>query len=208
MSTSSVQDTKHKHDPGYYFKDGNIIFLVENDLFRVHRHFFIRESAVFRDMLSLPASPDTEVEGDSDDKPIILEGIKSSDFRALMWMWYDPDYKRVSSSASTWYSIISLADRWQFETVGKIAFEAYAALPGVDAMEKIEVCERYGFKRSIVSNAFWTVCSRNYPLTYREAEKLGWVACNLIAAVRDRHYNIYSEQSLEAKIAEFENHRS
>jgi hypothetical protein len=63
---------------------------VENDLFRVHRYFFIRESVVFRDMLSIPAPSDKAREGDSDDKPIILEGIKSDDFRALMWMWYDP----------------------------------------------------------------------------------------------------------------------
>jgi hypothetical protein len=65
------------------------MFQVENDLFRVHRYFFIRESVVFRDMLSIPVS-DKAREGDSDDKPITLEGIKSNDFRALMWMFYDP----------------------------------------------------------------------------------------------------------------------
>jgi hypothetical protein len=62
---------------------------VENDLFRVHRHFFTRESVIFRDMLSMPTEPDTTVEGESDDKPIILEGVKSIDFEHLLWMWYE-----------------------------------------------------------------------------------------------------------------------
>ena len=63
---------------------------MENDLFRVHRHFFTRESPIFHDMLSIPVPPDTVVEGGSDDKPIVLEDVKSKDFGSLLWMWYDP----------------------------------------------------------------------------------------------------------------------
>lgn len=44
---------------------------------------------IFRDMLSMPAEPNTTVEGESDDKPIILEGVKSIDFEHLLWMWYE-----------------------------------------------------------------------------------------------------------------------
>jgi hypothetical protein len=203
MSTSS---TKYRPHPDYYFNGGNIVFLVETDLYRVHRHFFTRESAVFRDMLSIPAPPDADVKGESDDKPIVLAGVRSNDFRALIWMWYDPEYKRSSTSVDTWYSILSLADKWEFETMGKIAFEAYAVLPNVEPLDKIETCEKYGFKRSIVSKAYWAVCSRSYPLTYREVEKLGWEASIIIATVRDRNLS-FSEQSLDAKIAEFENYR-
>lgn len=90
--------------------------------------------------------------------------------------------------------------------MGKIAFKAYADLPGVEALEKIETCEKYRFKRSIISKEYWTVCSRGYPLTYREGEKIGWEASILIATIRDRNYS-FSEQKLEAKIAEFEDYR-
>jgi hypothetical protein len=97
-------------------------------------------------------------------------------------------YKHASSSAETWYSILflSLADKWQFETIGKVAFEAFVALPDVEAMDKVFVCEQYGFDRSVASKAYWALCNRNVPLTYRESKKLGWVACLLIAAIRDR----------------------
>jgi hypothetical protein len=116
-------------------------------------------------------------------------------------------YKHTSSSAAIWCSIMLLADRWQFETIGQIAFEAYATLPGVEPMEKVVICEKYGFKRSIISKEYWAICTRPSPLTYKEGEKLGWVACVLIASIRDRHSSGFSEQQLQTKIGEFESYR-
>ena len=62
---------------------------VENDLFRVHRHFFVRESVVFRYMLSIPSGSTAATEGLSDDKPILLQNVKSTDFECMMWMFYN-----------------------------------------------------------------------------------------------------------------------
>jgi len=72
--------TKCRH---YHFSDGNI---VENILYRVHRHFFIRESVVFRHRLPPPAPADADVEGESDDGPIVLEGVNNDDFKLLLWV--------------------------------------------------------------------------------------------------------------------------
>lgn len=116
-------------------------------------------------------------------------------------------YKHTNASADTWCSIMALAHRWQFETIGQIAFEAYATLPGVEPMEKVVVCEKYGFKRSIISKDYWAICTRNSPLTYKEGERLGWVACVLIASIRDRHTSGFSEQQLNIKIEEFDSYR-
>lgn len=116
------------------------------------------------------------------------------------------EYKHTSSSFETWHSILVLADKWQFETIAKVAFEGIVTLPGVDAMEKVAICEQYGFDRSIISKAYWSVCSRNQPLSYREAERIGWEACVLIATVRDRSGG-FSEQNLETLISQFANYR-
>ena len=62
---------------------------VERDLFRVHRYFFVRESVVFRDMLSIPSGSETATEGLSDDKPILLQDVRSIDFEHMMWMFYN-----------------------------------------------------------------------------------------------------------------------
>jgi hypothetical protein len=104
-----------KHNPDYYFESGDIIFLVscnltvqkhdnylvdisstytyppkvEKSLFRVHRHFFVRESVVFHDMLSIPSGSETTIEGLSDDNPIVLEDVRRVDFENMLWMFYD-----------------------------------------------------------------------------------------------------------------------
>lgn len=88
----------------YYLEDGNIVFLVrafnhygvptltwisqvERHLFCIHR-YFLKASPVFREMLA-PDSPISQnSEGDSDDNPIILEGVTSLDFERLLWVFY------------------------------------------------------------------------------------------------------------------------
>ena len=75
----------------YYLDDGNIVFLVEGELFRVHRYFFLRDSPIFRDMLSIPVpASSSSPEGTSDDNPIVLDQVESKDFEHLLWMYYNP----------------------------------------------------------------------------------------------------------------------
>jgi hypothetical protein len=61
---------------------------VENRLFKVHRRFFIQESEVFRDMFSVPSEGGTEVEGMSDEQPILLPGITVKEFELLLQHFY------------------------------------------------------------------------------------------------------------------------
>jgi hypothetical protein len=41
-------------------------------------------------MLSVPTPPDAQVEGFSDETPIVLQNINSKDFARLLWMFYNP----------------------------------------------------------------------------------------------------------------------
>lgn len=98
----------------YYIPSGDVVFLVsklicspvcivgvpirlmtlqvENILFRIHRYFLLRDSPVFRDMLSLPAPLDSglEQEGTSDQHPILLPQVTSEDFAHFLWVFYNP----------------------------------------------------------------------------------------------------------------------
>jgi len=172
--------------PNYYLEDGNIIFLVEKILFRVHRYFFTRESKVFRDMFSMPSG--TIVEGLSDDKPIFLEGVKSVDFQRLLWLFYDPSHKHLTSDAETLLSIMTLADKWEFNSAGQAAYETFARLDSISPLKKIAVCEKYQFNRSLIFEAFRSLCNRDNPLTYEEAEEIGWKAFVIVASARDKRY--------------------
>ena len=63
---------------------------VENYLFRVHRFFFTRDSAFFRDKLPQPPTPGEFSRGSTDNNPFILEDTLRVDFERLLWVFYNP----------------------------------------------------------------------------------------------------------------------
>jgi hypothetical protein len=67
-----------------------IYLQVENILFRVHRYFFTRDSAFFRDKLPHPPPPGEFTKGSSDGNPFVLEDTLRIDFERLLWVFYNP----------------------------------------------------------------------------------------------------------------------
>jgi hypothetical protein len=61
---------------------------VEKQLFRVHRHFFIQGSKLFRDMFSLKAGERNTAEGLSDEHPIVLQAVTIKQFQTLLRFFY------------------------------------------------------------------------------------------------------------------------
>lgn len=59
---------------------------VEATMFRLHRHFFDRESEYFRRKLS----PSTKGEDGSPDSPYIIHDVKVDEFAKFVWVWYNP----------------------------------------------------------------------------------------------------------------------
>jgi len=185
-SDISQNPTTPKHHPEYYFDDGNIIFLVENVLFCVHRHFLVRDSVVFRDMLSVPTGGiDKTPEGLSDESPIVVHTVKSIDFERMLWMFYNKSYVDYKVSAETWSSILSLAHMWEFETMARVAFKAYDALSDVDPVDKIAIYQKYGLPRKNLLNEYAKVCTRTKALSVEEGQKIGVETLALIAQTRE-----------------------
>ena len=61
---------------------------VEGSLFKVHRFFFQRDSPVFKSMFSLPVPLNERPEGEVEENPIHLHGIKSIDFERFLSILY------------------------------------------------------------------------------------------------------------------------
>ena len=59
---------------------------VENTTFRLHRHFFERESVYFREKLS----PSAGGEDGSYDSPYTIHGVKVDEFAQFVWVLYNP----------------------------------------------------------------------------------------------------------------------
>jgi hypothetical protein len=57
---------------------------VEDELFKIPRHYFEKNSTVWADVFSLPPVVNQVAEGASDEHPIILESIEKADFQVFL----------------------------------------------------------------------------------------------------------------------------
>ncbi|KAG1781122.1 hypothetical protein EV702DRAFT_962710 [Suillus placidus] len=154
------------HHPQYYLKDGNITFLVENTLFRVHRYFFDRESQFFvKEFAKAPQ------EGTSDSSAFRLDKVTTADFANFLWVWYSPSYRRGSQSKDHWLVILELSTTWQFPEIKKLAVDQLQNLD-IEPIEKITTYDRYQIDRSLLLPAYKLLCKRAGRMSIEEGEQL------------------------------------
>ena len=94
-------------------------------------------------------------------------------------------YSDYTASAGEWCSIIVLAHMWQFERMGEVAFQAYAALPNVSPAEKIAISHKYDFPRKHLADVYLEICSRHQPVSVEEGERIRVEALALITQTRE-----------------------
>jgi len=61
---------------------------VEGELWKVHRHHFIRESSVFQSMFLLPQGEENP-QGEIDQEPITLPGVSKAEMEILLDYFYE-----------------------------------------------------------------------------------------------------------------------
>ncbi|KZP28654.1 hypothetical protein FIBSPDRAFT_947479 [Athelia psychrophila] len=167
-----AKPTRHSQ---YYFKDGNIVFLVEEVLYNVHRYFFERDSAHFRSILESGQWADEE-------DPIVLPDVKCGDFDEFLAILYPTDFRRpIEKTTAQWTSILHLAAKWVFESIQLLAIDnlTATAIP----VDKIVLGRRYGIS-DWLPGSYEAVCTRADPLTVEEGMKLGVEDIIRISAAR------------------------
>ncbi|KZT11817.1 uncharacterized protein LAESUDRAFT_153623 [Laetiporus sulphureus 93-53] len=75
-------------DSTYYLADGDCTLRVENTLFKVHRTVLSEDSSVFVGMFELPSEEDADMDGSSDDHPVVLIGDTVAEFEQFLWLLY------------------------------------------------------------------------------------------------------------------------
>ncbi|KAH8810490.1 hypothetical protein DL96DRAFT_1685539 [Flagelloscypha sp. PMI_526] len=143
-----------RHDE-FYFDDTFIIFQVENILFRVRLGYF-KESPIFQDMLSLQPPISEEMEGRSDNHPIILAGEKADEFAfflSLLRNVYDFG-RRPRGSKQDWLSALRIAHKYlMLQTVKSLALSALSTPKLFEATEKLQLCDELGLEVSWAADA-------------------------------------------------------
>ncbi|SJK98026.1 uncharacterized protein ARMOST_01282 [Armillaria ostoyae] len=121
------------------------VFLVDDVLFRVPRYQFIENSETFRAMFTLPQAETDTVEGDSDDKPIQLQGVSKVDFeRLLKFMYPQNGLSPREISHEEWISILKLSTMWEMTEIRNTAIsDILERQLKIDATERISLGREY-----------------------------------------------------------------
>ncbi|EKM75366.1 hypothetical protein AGABI1DRAFT_132267 [Agaricus bisporus var. burnettii JB137-S8] len=182
MDKTSQPSTPVRAESFYFDDDPMAIFLVDNQLFKVHRHFFIEGSQIFRDMFSQGKTCE-EAEGMSDDKPILLPNVTVKEFKTLLRYFYA--MKSPTSNKKL------LADVFAFEQDEKLALLSVAHQfcfdqiyeyilgeiePGTfSVVDRVRLGDKYGLK-DWISSAYKVILERtaDQKLSQEEAHALGF----------------------------------
>ncbi|RXW19668.1 hypothetical protein EST38_g6174 [Candolleomyces aberdarensis] len=200
-----------QHHSKYFFDDDLVIFEVESTLFRVHKHYLIKESEVFQSMFSCP--PDAAgPEGKTVDRPIVLPEVKVLEFEALLDVFYERGYRQKEPRIGlppSWFpgedvirlgvlkrsqlhqrlqGLLSVANRFGFEEIKDLAVKAFEkeVLVELDPVDKILLARQFDVS-DWLKPAYVNLCQRSKPLSTTEAGRLGAETAALIAQARETY---------------------
>ncbi|KAF8954192.1 hypothetical protein BDZ97DRAFT_512702 [Flammula alnicola] len=207
-STSQTVDTvpvvPKEIDPDFYFESIFVVFQVENCLFRVPTHLFVKESQVFAGMFRLPQPDGPNVEGSSSANPIIMPSdIRREDFRNLMKALYPLSVSReLSLSKAQWVSILKLSTMWYFLNLRKMAIFELERSSELTSMDKIILGRKFSVSSWVVAG-FSGIIRRTKTITDDEAIDMDFITTVNLFRIRElRLVNALAVASVVPKIEE------
>ncbi|CUA69430.1 hypothetical protein RSOLAG22IIIB_03956 [Rhizoctonia solani] len=157
------------------------MYQVEGVIFRLHKAFLALKSEWFAALFDSSARNDPSnpliVEGESEQQPICLSGIKREEFEFLLGAMYHEDLASSSPiSKDTLLAIFRLADMWLLDeiraaTLKKLAPHFSSSIPLVQ-IEKLRFATRYNVP-SWATEACMSLATRPAPLLPSETAELG-----------------------------------
>ncbi|KAH7883267.1 hypothetical protein F5I97DRAFT_1903722 [Phlebopus sp. FC_14] len=171
--------------PEFYIRDGNVAFLAEKILFRVHRFFFERESEFFQTRFLESEANDAAPRDDIDNHPYILDDVKSDDFAKLLWVWYNPRYTYSRQPKETWLVVVQLANRWGFGEMRNLAIRQLEKIK-IEPVEKITLYRENKIDHSLLIPSYVALCQSPTLPTSAEGERLEMDTVLKIATARER----------------------
>ncbi|KAI9429157.1 hypothetical protein H4582DRAFT_1777741, partial [Lactarius indigo] len=165
-----------RHDT-YFFKDGNVTFLVGGTLYCVHRYFFSRDSVYFstrfaqfniRDFEALPTI-------------ISIDDIERKDFEALLSVLYPANFEAHELSYEQWKSVLHLSTRWGFASLRKLALRS---IKPPTPHDQLVLARTYSVDHWVLPT-LTALCERTLPLSLDEAQQMSMEDVVLVARVRE-----------------------
>ncbi|KAJ7786710.1 hypothetical protein B0H14DRAFT_3163765 [Mycena olivaceomarginata] len=133
----------------------------------------------------------TQVEGRNDENPIVLEGVSSVDFQALLKVLYPLDIlKPHALTTEEWISVLKLSTQWGFFDARKLAIQnlminATKRPDDLGHVQRILLARQY--EVGIWLRPGYTyLATRDGDISREEAEAIGWETAFLITQIRER----------------------
>ncbi|KAJ7243589.1 hypothetical protein B0H12DRAFT_829320 [Mycena haematopus] len=168
-------------NPRYYFDDQMSYFKVENQIFKVHRHFLARDSIYFQELFAGPFGDFGTLESEA----IPLEEVGISEFECLLDFFYNGMYHRASFSLSQWITLLSISTRLGFDLLRAQAIHSIEESPTTfDPIDKLVLAMKYSIPEWLAP-AYTALCQRPNCLEEWEAEKIGLKKTVQIARARE-----------------------
>ncbi|KAH9067665.1 hypothetical protein EDB87DRAFT_18972 [Lactarius vividus] len=171
-----IDDSFQRHNT-YFFKDGNIAFLVDGTIYCVHRFFFSRDSTYFSTRLAQLGIRDHEALTTL----VSLGDVEREDFEALLSVIYPKDFGEYNLSYQQWKSVLHLSTRWGFASIRKLALKSINPPTPHDRL----ILARTYTVDQWVQPALTALCERAEPLSLAEAQQMRMEDVVLVAAVRE-----------------------
>ncbi|KAF8331241.1 hypothetical protein F5887DRAFT_1074552 [Amanita rubescens] len=167
-----------------------IVLQVENQLFKVPRHLFVKLSPVFRDMFERPVPEGTEADGSSDKQPLVLGGIEKKDFVPLLRCLYPlPQFPANPDTTQTftleeWQSVLKLTSLYEMTQVKKFAIKKMDPLLITLPALQIQLARTYDIQEWLAPG-FLRLAHRIKPLDEEDARLVGLSDSFKICALRE-----------------------
>ncbi|KAI9465226.1 hypothetical protein BJY52DRAFT_1114002, partial [Lactarius psammicola] len=161
----------------YFFKDGNVTFLVDGFLYCVHRYFFSRDSLYFSTRFAQLGVRDHEASSTI----VSLGDVECKDFEAFLSVLYPENFEEQDLSYEQWRSVLHLSTRWGFASLRKLALRS---IKPPTASDRLLLARTYAVDHWIVP-ALTALCERTASLSLDEAHGMSMEDVVLVATIRE-----------------------
>ncbi|KAI9441602.1 hypothetical protein H4582DRAFT_1397150 [Lactarius indigo] len=173
---TTPDDSFIRHDT-YFFKDGNVTFLIDGTLYCVHRYFFSRDSVYFSTRFAQLCTRDHEA------LPTIISigDVERKDFEAFLSILYPANFEGHKLTYGQWKSVLHLSTRWGFASLRKLALKS---IKPPTSHDQLVLARTYSVDHWVLP-ALTALCKRTLPLSLDEARQMSLEDVILVATVRE-----------------------
>jgi len=178
-----------KRSPAFFLTGGDLHLVVREYRFRVHSYFFVRESQLFQQKLSISEVFDLQGNGSSMSSAIVLDDfdITPDEFESFLKVFYNPRYSfyELDQPVEEWSAILKLANLWGFYNVKQLATDELQKLD-IPLVDRIVLYQDHDVESALRLPLYVELASRDATLDHEESSRLGFRTAIVIFQARER----------------------